>query len=389
MFEIGPILRSSRRRMSIFAVVVLQLAATFMIYASLRVIGSWFRGIGHTEPGYDRSELVGVSVRGPRAWAVPAAADLARLAALPGVAAAARLSPPLRAEEGTPTLLRDLARGGREVRGWTVYATPSVADVLGLRFVEGGVESAPTTGDRVIVTRRLRDAIFAPGEPAVGRWIAADDAPAAIVVGVVEDIMLREPFFQDPTSIAFRLAPPPARGEEEVVLRVHPGAHPEAVAALRATVGPSSPARAVSITDYAATPPRIQTVADGLVNLFLSVALTIAAIALVGALAVSSFVVTERRAQIGIRRALGATRWDVFRYFLVEGSISAALGTGLGIVLTLALLFAMRRVFPDLPIDWRHLVAAAGLLWANATVAAALPARGAARISPALAGRGR
>src|SRR5262249_57780664 len=65
------------------------------------------------------------------------------IAALPGVAAVARLAPGLRAEAGGPTLLYpDGARGAREARGWTVLATPSLADVLDLRFLAGGLPPA-------------------------------------------------------------------------------------------------------------------------------------------------------------------------------------------------------------------------------------------------------
>ena len=42
------------------------------------------------------------------------------------------------------------------------------------------------------------------------------------------------------------------------------------------------------------------------------------AVALAGSLALASFSVAERTRQIGVRRALGASRGEIVRYFLLE-----------------------------------------------------------------------
>ena len=53
--------------------------------------------------------------------------------------------------------------------------------------------------------------------------------------------------------------------------------------------------------------------------------------------------------------------------------------------MTLALLVAMKQALGDLPIGWWQLTVAAAFMWANATAAALLPARRAARLPPRLA----
>ncbi len=390
---IGPTLRATTRHKAMFTVVVLQLASSFTIIAALLVTGSWYRIVGHADIGYDVTELVGVTVRAPSSVESPAEASgdsagaARRLAALPGVMGAAPLSPPLRAEEGSPTIH---SLEGRDMGGWTVYTSPALIDVLGLRFVEGGADARPAADgiEPIVVTRYVRDALLPGGGSLLGRIIQSYDAPPGRVVGVVESIRLREPFYPQPSATVFRLAPPPPPDDASVLLRARPGERAAVAAAVRAAMGPDRQDRLVSIVSYGVVTPRIRGVTDGLVQVFGIVGVTIAIVALVGALAVSAFVVSARRRDVGIRRALGARRRDILGYFLVESAMFAALGTGLGLGVTIFLLRGMRKVLVGLPLDWRHLSAAAALLCCNAIGAALLPARRAARIPPSLASRG-
>src|SRR4029079_16380754 len=129
------------------------------------------------------------------------------------------------------------------------------------------------------------------------------------------------------------------------------------------------PARVVTLTPFALVPPHFQAVSDGLELLFVLFGTTVALIALIGALAVSSFIVAARRRDVGVRRALGARRRDILRYFLVEASLMAALGLGVGLVISLGLWYIISDAFRGLPMGARYLVAVAFLLWANAILA--------------------
>jgi putative ABC transport system permease protein len=394
--EVGPIVRSSARHKGTFAVIVLQLASTFTIMASLSLVGTLFRRTGRLHPGYDEADLISVKVRAPVAQpdTLPAREQLHAIAALPGVAAVSPMWPGLRDESEAATgffavdASSPTSPTGPVVRGLVSYATPDLASVLGLRFIEGraGAVGSPTG---IILTRKLRDELF-PGAPsALGRLVAAADTAPAEVVGVIENVYVREAFWTGSSHVGFHFGPSPEPRQGSFLVRARPGARGQVEAGLATLLGPSGPARLVTIVPLAAQPPRMRGVADGMVGVFGLLVLTVVAITLIGAVAVASFVVSERRRQIGIRRALGATRWDVFRYFLVESSLAAALGTGIGVVLTAALLLISRRVFPMLTLDWRNLAATAFLLWLTATAAALIPARRALRISPSIATRGR
>jgi putative ABC transport system permease protein len=294
----------------------------------------------------------------------------------------------LRAQTGAPTMY---TVAGRATRAWTVFASPTVIDVLGLSFIEGGLPDRKGTTedgiDSLVISKDLRDHLFAPGDTALGRVVRADDARPGRIVGVVKTFLLREPFWDNASSVALRLTAPVDTDAWTFLVRAHPGQRAKVADAVRQFAGVDGPTRWISVTSYGVGAPRFQSVADGLVLLFINVGATIAIIALVGALAVSSFVVAARRREIGIRRALGATRANILRYFLVDSTLAAGLGTSIGLVVTLALLLAMREALGNVPIGVWQLAVAAVFMWANATAAALLPARHAARLPPTLATR--
>ena len=62
--------------------------------------------------------------------------------------------------------------------------------------------------------------------------------------------------------------------------------------------------------------------------------------------------VTERTREIGIRRALGATRGDILRQFLLEAGIVACLGGLIGITGGMALVFVLAKVLTLVVGNW-------------------------------------
>jgi putative ABC transport system permease protein len=382
--DVGPTLRAARRHKGAFALVVMQLALSFTILASLTEIGLGLRRMARLDVGYDATDLIGVVVRVPTGSPAPPAPP-----AHAGIAAVTRLWPPLRAIDEPPAVH---IAGAHQARGWTVFAEPSIVEVLGLRLLEGGLPTdRPTAAGEpapIVLTRALRAKLFPGGAAAVGALVASSDAAPGRVVAVVDDVSLREPFFPDVRQLAIHLAPPPAQGRGSYVVRARPGEGEAVLAALGAALGPSGPTRVVALTRYGRVPPHFRAVSDGIELMFVIIGITVAANALIGALAVSSFVVAARRRDVGVRRALGARRRDILRYFLVEASLMAGIGIALGLVLTVAILWSMRSMFMGLPIYRRYFVAVALLLLVDAVLAALVPARRAALIPPSTASRG-
>ena len=106
-----------------------------------------------------------------------------------------------------------------------------------------------------------------------------------------------------------------------------------------------------------------------------------------GIVGLASFNVSRRTRQIGIRRALGATKPAIVRYFLVENFIVSGIGLLVGGVLSIALNIAMVEAFALAPLAWYVIPIAMLALWSVGQVAVAGPARRASNITPAIATR--
>ena len=109
-------------------------------------------------------------------------------------------------------------------------------------------------------------------------------------------------------------------------------------------------------------------------------------LAAVGIHGVMSYLVTQRRREIGLRMALGAQRTDVLRLVVQRGMIL----TGLGLAFGWSGSFAMTRFISSLlyevsPTDPLTFVLVSLVLTGTALLACYVPARRAARIDPMVA----
>ena len=108
---------------------------------------------------------------------------------------------------------------------------------------------------------------------------------------------------------------------------------------------------------------------------------------LVGAVGVGTIMtiaVTERTAEIGLLRAIGARRRDVLRTFLTEAALLGAIGGLAGVALAALAIGVLGLVFPALPLQiaWPYAGSALGLSVAIGIVAGLLPAARAASLDP-------
>jgi len=97
--------------------------------------------------------------------------------------------------------------------------------------------------------------------------------------------------------------------------------------------------------------------------------------------------VSQRTAEIGLLKAIGATRQDIRRLFLLETLWLALAGATAGIILGYLGSLGLRLVYPQLPAyppDWAGVAAIATAL-VTGIVASLLPADKAAKLNPVLA----
>ncbi len=97
--------------------------------------------------------------------------------------------------------------------------------------------------------------------------------------------------------------------------------------------------------------------------------------------------VSQRTAEIGLLKALGATGEQIQRLFVSEAAMLSMVGAAVGLLLAVAGQIALARFFPDFPIavpPWAP-VAAVAVAMGTGLVFGVLPARRAARLDPVMA----
>jgi putative ABC transport system permease protein len=104
----------------------------------------------------------------------------------------------------------------------------------------------------------------------------------------------------------------------------------------------------------------------------------------VGILTVMTIAVSERIAEIGLLRAIGAERRQILWFFLSEAIVLEGTGGLIGVALGIALVGAVAAVFPALPVNlaWGYVALALVLSLVIGLLAGVLPALRAASLQP-------
>ncbi len=270
-----------------------------------------------------------------------------------------------------------------------------------------GRELSPSDNDRAmprvaVINETMANRVFGSAGAAIGRPFyrsatlpgkaepMIDKAGAFTVVGVVGDVHdsgLREPI----GAVAWprRAHTPTGRGQLTLVVRARGDARQAAglMPALREAVRRTDPSMPLRDIETVAARLRNATRQEGLVatlsSAFGVLALLLACVGLYGVMA---YGVARRRAEFGLRLALGASRGDVSWLVLRETLTVIALGVAIGVPAALAASrFISRLLFGLAPTDPVTIAAAVVVLAIVAILAGYLPARRAARIDPLIA----
>lgn len=104
----------------------------------------------------------------------------------------------------------------------------------------------------------------------------------------------------------------------------------------------------------------------------------------VGILTIMTIAVNERKAEIGLLRALGAGRRQILSLFIGEAIVLASLGGLAGLMVGAGGAWLLEKIVPALPThtSWRYVLLAEGLACLIGLLAGVLPAHHAARLDP-------
>ena len=242
----------------------------------------------------------------------------------------------------------------------------------------------------VIVTQSVATILF-PDSSALGKTVYLPDGPAAII-GIVkslqgpyagsttrsidEDSVLFPARYADPDSVVY------------IVRTASTNMTPVIDAALEA-LSKQGQMRLIDPASGVVTLPEARErgyATDRSVALLMSTVCGLLLLATAaGIVGLSSFWVSQRRRQIGIRRSLGATAGDILRYFHIENFLIVSGGIVLGSVLAFLANLGLMNFYelPRMPLY--ALLLGAALLWLLGQIAVFGPARYAAKVPPVVA----
>ena len=315
------------------------------------------------------------------------------IGAIPGVESASPVvSVPyasMRSWEGTPSIEgQSAAEAARNSMVDLEVVSPSFFSTLGLPVVRGRVftdEDRPGATPVAIVSESVARR-FWPGANPIGKRLLGGAKAPLTVIGVVPDTRYRD-LRTTHAAIYYPLRQsefpfPPTT----LVIRAR-AARADLVAELRRTIDQTTPeialASASPFEELLAGPlsqPRMNAL---LLGVFASAAVLLAA---VGLFSVLTTRVRQRRYELGVRMALGATSTDVAALVVRRGALLAAIGAAAGLAGAIVLnRFIQALLFDVSPTDAATLAAACVVLVAVALLAAYVPARRAAQVDPMIA----
>jgi putative ABC transport system permease protein len=256
---------------------------------------------------------------------------------------------------------------------------------MGIPLLQGQDFASPYRADQpleLIVSETFARRYW-PNESAIGkRFRAGQNNPFGTVVGVVGDV--RTLNSQQSPAPAFYF-PYGYIGMPGLVVMVRTAAQPETFAApLRAEVRQLDADQPVynmrTMNEIIANATAQQRFQAFLTSLFAAVALLLVAI---GIYSVVAYMVKQRRREIGVRMAVGASTFNILRMVILNGMRNVLLGLVLGLAVSLALtrLIGLKTTAADI----RVFLIVGLLLTGVALIACYLPAWRATKIDPSRA----
>ena len=341
-------------------------------------------------------------------YATGVKADLSYLNSLPGVLAASVISnlPQTGGMTGLPFAanLETLQRPNGGTGALIYFGSDRLLDALGVKLIAGhnfdidalkppAADFEASLGDwaqEVIITRRLAEKLFPDGN-AIGKPIYAGIInKSSIIVGIV-DFMRAVPSatrYDDFVSQIVFAPIIPAGPNGLYVVRAKPGQRAAVMREVEKNFANLQPGRFISrMRDYTQTAAAIRQGTRTSVIILAVVAVLVLAVTVVGISGLAAFNVTTRTKQLGIRRAIGARKFHILRYFLVENWIITTCGAMLGCLLALGAGIYLSTLYEMTRVPLYYLVGGVLLVWIVGLLAVLVPARRAASVSPAVATR--
>ncbi len=386
------------------ALVVVEIGVTVVLLVGAGLLARSFAGLQRVDAGFDATNLLVLRIApdATRYQGAPLRNDyfarvLDSIRELPGVASVAAVTVLPMSTIGSdfyrPYWLEGARPAGNtEAQANVRMATPGYFSTLGLPLVSGREFSAQDAleAPRVIIINESLARLAWQGEDPVGRTLILDyqgGAAARQVVGVVRDARYKGPRSDPSPEIFIPHAQNPYLVMNVLVrTTIDPDALAQAARTQALKVDPDQPVHSITTMDrLLAETMQEDRFAMLFVTLFAAAGLVTAA---TGVYALLAFTVAQRRREIAVRMAIGASSSSVAWLIVMESLTLALVGCVVGAIgVAAASRLARSILFGIAPQDPITLATTAAVLLTVVLAASWLPARRAARINPVSAMR--
>ena len=407
--EIRPILASLRKHRIPALLIVLEIAlACAVLCNAVFMISKRISDI-HLPNAIDEQGLVGVSLRGTDDKLV--GSDIPRnLAALRGIAGVQQASftnslplshnnwgwsfgtspetEPASAKKNINVSLYFVGEGGDKALGLRVvqgrfFNTDEFADS---RF-----DTAPLPETHAVVMTQSAAARFWPGQSALGKTIYSKPFYYT-VVGVVDDVLRPNVYTQDTArsyeDVYFPMSAAGSKGALSFyILRGAAQDRERIMREAEQKLSALNPAAVAKGTTYVEVRQKYFADMSSMAWMLVLVCVVMLAVTAFGIVGLTSFWVGQRRRQIGIRRAVGATRGHIMQYFQTENLLLTSLGVIVGMGLAYGINLYLMQHYEMSRMPWYYLPGGAVALWLLGQASVFGPAQKAASVPPVVATR--
>lgn len=404
MLELGPMLRALMRNKIGALLIALQIALTLtiMVNAIFMMIERSAQmarpsGVDETNTFYLTNTVFASDYNQQAALAQ----DLQRIRNTPGVVAATQINAIPLSGGGWSMSLQNKAGDDIDGTGVAVYMVDEQGvDALGVELIAGENfapsdivwrdRAATEWPDKMIITKAMAEAMFeGDWQKALGQTLYINNHEPMRIIGIIKS--LQAPWSGwDKVENAMLVPQQLDSRNSRLFIRTEPGRRDALMPELEKALAESDKGRIVrNVETMEQTRLDSYQEDSATYRILLVVIVVLTLITGFGIVGLAMFSINRRTRQIGTRRALGASQWQIMRYFMLENLLISTAGVAMGVAGAIGLniwlvsSFAMKPLTPGLV-----LVGCVALL-AVGQLAVSYPALIAARISPATATRGR
>ncbi len=398
--EIRPILSALLRNRAGAILVALQIAITLAIVVNAIYVTQQRVGKIGRPTGVDDQNIFSfwmTSYEKDYDFLAMVREDMALLRQMPGIVEAAPIQQVPLSGSGSSTGFYSLPDKKGEQSPANYYPTDEHGvKALGVTLSAGASFDASAVEYRTkeeqtwppvaVISQGLAKALF-KDVPALGKTFYDDQSHPIRVIGVIQHMQGSWVGWDkvDRTMLTPRVGPGPST---QYLIRVQPGEIDRVMTAVDVALRKRDPNRVVGDMKKMSDMKRESYAGDSLMAVTLTVVTALVLIfSALGIFGLATFNVNNRTRQIGTRRAVGARRSDIVRYFMVENWLVTTAGVLVGCGLALSAGFWLSSQYQLPRLDLYYLVGGVLGLWAVGQFAAWQPSLRAAKVSPAMATR--